>query len=133
MRRVIYCPTEDLLSETNGLARSSLLPVNVGDFEQSIDLDFDRNIVQVLEIPEIKDIRYMKKIQNGFHQQITYFNDFIVFDENFFISINNEKYFPTIIEKHKLKFVIEEKKIGIKNAKIINNKETIEEFEYNVY
>jgi|688.fasta_scaffold177091_4 hypothetical protein len=133
MRRVIYCPTEDRLPETNILVRSSRLPVNVGDFEQSIDLDFDRNIVQVLEIPEIRNVIYMKEIQNGFHQKITYFNDFIVFNQNFFILINNQKYFPAIVEKHKLKFVIEEKEIGIKNATIINSQEKIEEFEYNVY
>lgn len=133
MKRVIYCPTESHLPETKSLVKSSCLPVNIGDFEQSIDLDFDRNIVQVLEIPEIKDVIYMKKIRNNFHQQITYLNDFIVFNENFFISIDNEKHFPIIIEKHKLKFVIEEKTIGIKNAKIINGKEAIEEFEYNVY
>ena len=62
MRRVIYCPTEDRLPETNSLAKSSRLPVNVGDFEQSIDLDFDRNIVQVLEIPEMKDIYVIAEI-----------------------------------------------------------------------
>jgi hypothetical protein len=133
MRRVIYCPAETLLSEANDLAKNSQLPINVGEFEELINLDFDRNIVQVLEVPETKQTSYLKEVKNGFHQKINYLNDFVVFNKNFYILINDKKYFPTIIEKHKLKFVIEETQVCIKNAKIIENKETIEEFEYNVY
>lgn len=133
MRRVIYCPTEDLLSEANDLAKNSQLPINVGEFEELVDLDFDRGIVQVLEVPETKQTSYLKDVKNGFHQKINYLNDFVVFNKDFYILINDKKYFPIIIEKHKLKFVIEETQIGVKSAKIIGNKETIEEFEYNVY
>lgn len=133
MRRVIYCPTEEFLSEANDLAKNSKLPINVGEFEELVNLDFDRDIVQVLEVPEKKQTSYLKEVKNGFHQKINYLNDFVVFDKNFYILINDKKYFPIIIEKHKLKFVIEETENGIKSAKIIRNKETIEEFEYNVY
>jgi hypothetical protein len=133
MRRVIYCPTEALLSEANILAKNSQLPINVGEFEELVDLDFDRSIVQILEVPEIKQTSYLKEVKNGFHQKINCLNDFVVFNKDFYILIGNKKYFPTIIEKHKLKFVIQEKEIGIKSAKIINNNEKIEEFEYNVY
>lgn len=133
MRRVIYCPAEKLLSEANDLAKNSQLPINVGEFEELVNLDFDRNIVQVLEVPEIKQTSYLKEVKNGFHQKINYLNDFVIFNKDFYILINNKKYFPIIIEKHKLKFVIEETQIGVKSAKIIGNKETIEEFEYNVY
>jgi hypothetical protein len=133
MRRVIYCPAEDLLSEANDLAKNCQLPINVGEFEELSNLDFDRGFVQVLEVPEIKQTSYLKEVENGFHQKINYLNDFVVFNKDFYILINDKKYFPIIIEKHKLKFVIEETQIGIKSAKIIGNKEKIEEFEYNVY
>jgi len=133
MRRVIYCPAEAFLSEANILAKNSQLPINVGEFEELVDLDFDRSVVQILEVPEIKQTSYLKEVKNGFHQKINYLNDFVVFNKDFYILIGNKKYFPIIIEKHKLKFVIQEKEIGIKSAKIINNNEKIEEFEYNVY
>jgi hypothetical protein len=133
MRRVVYCPVGSPLSEANDLAKNSQLPINVGEFEELINLDFDREIVQVLEVPEIKQTSYLKEVENGFHQKINYLNDFVVFNKDFYILINNKKYFPIIIEKHKLKFIIEETEIGIKSAKILKNNETIEEFEYNVY
>ncbi len=133
MRRVIYCPAEALLSEANDLAKKSQLPINVGEFEELVDLDFDRNVVQILEVPEIKQTSYFKEVKNGFHQKINCLNDFVVFNKDFYILIGNKKYFPIIIEKHKLKFVIEETQIGVKSAKIIGNKKTVEEFEYNVY
>lgn len=133
MRRVVYCPTESDIEESTALAKMSHLPINIGEFEQSINLDFNRNIVQVLEIPEFKDVQYFKEIKNGFHQKISYLNDFILFKKDCHIIINNIKYIPTLIEQHRLKFIIKEEENGIKNAKIINNESTIEEFEYYVY
>lgn len=133
MRRVVYCPTESDIEESTTLAKMNYLPINIGEFEQSIDLDFDRNIVQVLEIPEFKDVQYFKEIKNGFHQKINYLNDFILFDKNYYILINNIAYFPILIEKHKIKFLIKETEIGAKNVKIIKGENTVEEFEYNVY
>jgi len=133
MRRVIYCPTERDIEESILLAQTACLPINIGEFEESIDLEFDRDIVQVLTIPEIKNVEYLEEVQNGFHQKINYLNDFISFKKNCHIIINNKKYIPILVEEHRLKFIIKEDQSGIKNAEIINNEITIEEFEYNVY
>ena len=72
MRRVIYCPVGVPVSEANDLAKKSQLPINVGEFEELVNLNFDRDIVQILEVPEIKQTSYLKEVKNGFHQKINY-------------------------------------------------------------
>ena len=133
MRRVIYCPTQNDLSESNQLAKKNCLPINVGEFEESINLNFDRNIIQILEIPEIKNLSYLREVEKGFHQKINYINDFITFNKNDIVCINDKKYYPFLLEKHRLRFIIEEQEIGSKNVKIFNEERVVEEFEYNVY
>jgi len=133
MRRVIYCPSEKNLDEASCIAKYSFLPINIGDFEGSEGLFFDRNITQILEIPEFNDVSYKENVENNFHQNVNYINDFVSFNKNCKLLIDNKCHEAILIEKNRIKFLFEEKEVGKKIAKIVINNTVMKEFRYNVY
>jgi hypothetical protein len=51
MERLCYSPTEDKLAEAEKLAEEWGITVQIGDSQRTEALDFDRDLVQVLQIP----------------------------------------------------------------------------------
>jgi hypothetical protein len=133
MRRVVYCPSEVMLEDASELAKQNGLPINIGIFEGIKNIEFDPNKVQVLEVPEHKFVVFLQNVKNNYHQNINYYNDYVKFDKLITLSINNKNYYPILIEKHKIKFIINELEIGNKYCNIIFNNQILESFEYNVY
>jgi hypothetical protein len=133
MRRVIYCPSENELDEASRLAKYSFLPINIGDFDGSESLVFNREITQTLEIPEYNDVSYKKDVENNFHQNVNYINDFVSFNKNYKLLIDNRYYKPILVERNRIKFSFEEKEVGEKIAKIVIDDTVMKEFKYNVY
>jgi len=51
MERLCYSPTEEKLAEAEVLAEQWGIAVQIGDSQRTAGLDFDRDLVQVLQIP----------------------------------------------------------------------------------
>lgn len=51
MERLCYSPTEDKLPEAEVLAKEWGVAVQTGDSQRTLGLDFDRDLVQILQIP----------------------------------------------------------------------------------
>lgn len=132
MRRIIFCPDESNISEASILAKENNLPINIGLFEGIENLNFDKSKVQVLEVPENNYVLYNENAKNHFHQVIVYENDFILFNKNILLKVDEIEYKPILCEKHKVRFLIFEKTNGIKNCNIIQNTNILESFSYNV-
>jgi hypothetical protein len=104
MRRVIYCPSEEFLEEASILAKDSHLPINIGGSEELDLLDFDKEKTQIVLIPELNNISYLKNISKGFHQVIIINNDYTTFTKNMNIHFENNCIRPSILEKHYARF-----------------------------
>lgn len=133
MRRVVYCPDDSYIDQATVLAKQNNLPINVGNFDEVKNMTLPADMVKVIEIPEEINSYFDEKVKQGFHQNIVYINDFIKFDKNLLLFINDILYNPILIEKHKSIYNIYESTIGNKICKIYYNNEIIESFEYNVY
>lgn len=133
MRRVIYCPDDSMLEEASILAARAKLPINVGEHEGIKDLVFNKNKVDILDIPEYRSVSFNPHIEKNFHQSIDYYNDFINLYENTFLYINDVKYLPLIVEKNKTRFAILENESGLKSCIIEVNGTVAERFSYEVY
>ena len=48
MSRLVYCPSENCLEEAEKLAKELKLPILVGDSSQTVNLNFDRTKVQII-------------------------------------------------------------------------------------
>lgn len=48
MSRIVYCPSNDFLGEAEKLAKDLKLPILVGDSPQTINLNFDKTKVQII-------------------------------------------------------------------------------------
>jgi len=132
MRRVIYCPSETHLEEAISLAKNSHLPINVGSSEELNPLDFDREKVQIVLVPEFSNINYLKNVKKGFHQVVTFNNDFVTFTKNTNIFFEDRIIKPNILEKHHARFFFLCNNIGDFEA-IISDGEELEKVEFNVY
>jgi hypothetical protein len=132
MRRVIYCPSDTYIDEASELAKKTGLPINIGIFESIESLNFDHNIVQVLEVPELRSLQYQINPNLFFHQKIDYINDYTVFNKAITLIINESIYKPIIVEKNRVTFSIYETIVGEKKCSIMNGYEKLEEFQYNV-
>lgn len=133
MRRIVFCPSESMIGEASLLAKKNNLPINVGDFDQSANLIFKRDIVQVLEIPEDRFVYFDQNVKCFFHQNIIYNNDFLTLNKNLILQINNINYFPIIMEKHKACFNLYETIVENKKCNLIQDDQILESFEYYVY
>lgn len=132
MRRVVFCPSEEFLEEAILLAKNNALQINVGISENIKNLNFNKDLVQVIKIPEIRDLVFEPNVDVFFHQRIDYLSDYVTFNKFTTLTINNNVYKPLIAEKHRVIFSIYETTIGKKNCYITNNDEILEEFEYSV-
>lgn len=73
----MYCPTPGMQDEASIICEDTLLPLQIGDSEKTKNLRFDRTVVQVLHIPEVRTFAISsKQIKKGFHQSVQYINEF---------------------------------------------------------
>jgi len=114
------------------LAKNSHLPINVGSSEELNPLDFDREKVQIVLVPEFSNINYLKNVKKGFHQVVTFNNDFVTFTKNTNIFFEDRIIKPNILEKHHARFFFLCNNIGDFEA-IISDGEELEKVEFNVY
>lgn len=133
MRRVVFCPDESFIDEASIVAKKNGLSINVGLTDAISELDFDKNNIKVIEIPEDNKIFYDKDVLINFHQNISYTNDFITFNKDIYIKINNIVFYPIIVEKHTVIFNIYESEIGLKQCYIMYGDKELESFDYYVH
>lgn len=132
MRRVIFCPSENHLEEASSLSKDSHLPINVGSSEELDLLDFDREKVQIILVPEIDNINYFESVKKGFHQVVIFNNDFVTFTKNMHIIFENNVIKPNILENHHSKFFFLCNNVGKFEAILFDSKE-LRKFDFNVY
>lgn len=132
MRRIIFCPSESQLPEAELFAKENNLPINVGIFDQIEKIIFDKTKVQVIEVPEVKYVKYDEKVKSGFHQIVIYENDFLCLNRDIFLEIDGIHHKPVLLEKHKTRFLVLETQNGAKDCKIIQDNKVLESFNYDV-
>ena len=132
MRRVIYCPSEKLLDKAVALSRDTHLQINIGSSEELDLLNFDRKKVQIVLIPELNNIKYLKDVKKGFHQIISINNDFVSFTKNTNILFENNIIKPNIVEKHYIRFFFPCNNIG-KFEAVLSDIIELEKVYFNVY
>lgn len=73
----MYCPNPGMENDARVICEQTLLPMQIGDSTKTEHLNFDRNVAQVLLIPEVRTFTISSKEVNcGFHQAVQYINEF---------------------------------------------------------
>lgn len=123
----------ELLPEAEAFAKFSKLPILIGDNEHTESLDFDRNQIQVIQIPFFNYFIFNNfNIKHGFHQNFIYVNEFFELKNNVKLFINDVQIESMYQEKYKIKFSYCCNTIGKHFGKVYLNNELVEEFEFNV-
>ena len=133
MRRILYCPDESMLEEAVSISKVNSMQIQVGSAQLTDDLEFDRESVSVVEIPEFNYLEYKKDIDAGLHQVFNYHNDFISIDNSIIVEFDLEEVPPFITEKHYAKFIFPCNKPGQFTAKVIFDKKVLESIVFNVH
>lgn len=135
MERVVYCPSEEMLSKAESLAKSTFLSIVMGDAERLSDLQFDRTSVSVLEIPRHKEIQvYSDTILLGTHQFVYIVDEFIgKHFSNYSVYVNEEKLKPMYMERNSAKWCVPCNKIGSFLIKVFLEKEVMMEKKFDVH
>lgn len=133
MERLVYCPSEAFIEESSLLSKKTNLPVIIGDNDRTEGLIFDRSLPQVVEIPQNYFLDYMLgPVSVGFHQYISYINEFYKLRGNIELLVNNEKVKSSYEETHKVKYLYLCSTIGEKICQIYVNGEKLEDFSFYV-
>lgn len=130
MKRVIYCPTSKEVEEANELSLLTRLQIQIGDSEKTKNLSFDREKIQVVEIPEINELFSLPVINQYFHQTILYINEFLVLKNNIQLKIDKQLIDPVFQEKHRVKYSYFCEDHGVKYGTIYVDNKLIREFDF---
>lgn len=130
MQRLIYCPGQEHIDEASSLSKKLSLPIVVGESESISLMDFDRNSICVLCVPEKHDIVFKPVVECGFHQSIRYTNDFIDFTDGISVKDGDMQFFPVLIEKHYCHFIYTCDSVGSHSFFIQSNEKILEERNY---
>ncbi len=130
MERVIYCPSIDLMEEATSLCKETLLPLQIGDSNHTKDLIFDRDKIQVVEVPGVEDFFSFGQVKQYFHQCIIYVNEFFVLKNKIILKINDEIIKASFEEKHRVKYSYLCTKIGLNVGKLYYENKVIKEFDF---
>lgn len=77
MERVIYCPSAELLDDAEKEAKNTLLPIVVGESDRLKDLQFDRSVVSVVQIPKHRFLDVSStSVKLGTHQYVYVIDEF---------------------------------------------------------
>jgi hypothetical protein len=120
------------LEEASSLAKDSHLSINVGSSEELDLLDFDREKVQIILVPEFNNINYLQSVKKGFHQVVAFNNDFITFTKDLNIVFEDNTIRPNVLENHHARFFFLCNNVGDFEA-IISDGEELRKVEFNVY
>lgn len=139
MKRVIYCPDESILGEAVELSKKYRVPIQIGDSERTINLEFDRTKTTPLIIPEFNRIIVSPKFpRKGSLVNIDVLNDFIGMaeDTNILVSTSDGSvsapYFPSQFSAHSARFKVRFKEDGLYRLSVINKKTVISEISLEV-
>lgn len=131
MRRYIYCPNNIFLDKATELAKKINIPILIGDNKESKNLDFDRNSISVIKIPENKSLKLLyDTVPLGFHQSIKYTNEFRLLKNNTQMLINGMIVKPLYEELHTIKYNYLCDTIGEHWCTIIVDNKKEEEFNF---
>lgn len=137
MKRCVYVPlsllqnsSKDVLEEANRISKLSRLPIRMGQENEFPNI---KNI-EIICTPEKKSIFFDEKVKVNFLQSIKYENDFINLRKKTkcIIEYGNNKLdlFPTITEKHCVRFNHRFNDIGIYKFYIVNEQSVVSEEYY---
>jgi len=131
MRRYIYCPNDDLLDKATELAKKISIPILIGDNKDSKNIDFNRNFISVIKIPENRNISLLyNDVPVGFHQSIKYTNEFKDLKNNTKMIINDTLISPLYEEMHVIKYNYLCNEIGQYSCTIMIDNKKEEEFHF---
>jgi hypothetical protein len=119
------------MQEAEELSLKHKRNIIVGDNRFTEKMVFDRDVVQFLNIPRIDRIGILhEKIIFGMHQSIVYENEFFVLKNNTKLFVNNILIKSLYEERHKIKFIFNEYKIGLNIFELIVNEQIKESGEF---
>ena len=130
MQRLIYCPGQEHVDEASLLSKKLSLPIVVGESESISSIDFDRNSVCVIQVPEKHNVVFKDVVECGFHQSIKYTNDFVDFNNGVTVKDGDMEFFPVLAEKHYCHFVYTCDVVGSRSFLIKSNEAVLEERNY---
>lgn len=128
MRRVLYVPNEQDVERAEQLAKSTKLPIQIGDSESTIGINFDRKEIQIVSIPLVRDISCHDLV----HSQISFYCDIVdewvnFLDSDIYILISNaekeEITRPKLKEVNYVRFCPRINTLGSHSLKVILNSE----------
>ena len=134
MSRLVYCPSEESLEEAEKLAKELKLPILVGGSSQTLDLNFDKTKVQIINTNILNVFETLANaVVNKAHPvSCTFFEDFdinnlscVYTHEDGTVVEGN----PTSVEKRYVKYIARLPLLGIWNV-VLKNKQNLlgEEF-----
>jgi hypothetical protein len=119
------------MQEAEELSLKHKRNILVGDNRFTEKMDFDRDKVQFLNIPRVNYVSILhKKIAFGMHQSIIYENEFFILKNNTKLFVNNILIKSLYEERHKIKFIFNEYKIGLNTFELIVNEQIKESGEF---
>lgn len=130
MNRMIYCPNEGMLEKAISMSKINLLPILIGDNEHTRKINFNRDDVCSISVPEYKGYDILTSVSVGFHQNVKYCNEFRILKNNIKLLVNNNQIKSLYQEKHFAKFIFKCEKSGNYECKILVNDEIEEEFSF---
>ena len=91
MDRVVYCPSMDNIKEAEVIAKEWSLPIQIGESERTIGMEFDRTKVSVVLIPIYSGfLPFPPIIKPNKSFSFNYIDDFVDCSKlDFFLSIDN--------------------------------------------
>lgn len=131
--KIVYCPSESLMQEAEELSLKYKRNIIVGENRFTEKMDFDRDKVQFLNIPRVDHVSILNnRISFGMHQSIIYENEFFVLKNNTKLLVNGVLIKSLYEEKHKIKFIFNDYKIGLNIFELIVNEQVKESGEFYV-
>ena len=119
------------MKEAEELSLKHKRNIIIGDNGFTKTMDFDRDVVQFLNIPRVDRIEILhKQIVFGMHQSVIYENEFIVLKNNTKLFVNNVLIKSLYEEKHKIKFIFNEYQIGLNAFELIVDEQIKESGEF---
>lgn len=110
------------MQEAEELSLKHKRNIIVGENRFTEKMDFDRDKVQFLNIPRVDHVSILNdKIFYGMHQSIIYENEFFVLKNNTKLLVNGISIKSLYEEKHKIKFIFNDYKIGLNIFELIVN------------
>lgn len=133
MQRVLYVPSSTLIdSDISAEAESLGLSILHGESALSRYVDFDRDVVQVIELPTERLCVYMPEVPIRLHQNVEVTNDFVDMRDGVVFVLNGSTVIePLILEKHYARYVIETNGYGVQVFDIFDKRMAV--FEHGEY